>query len=160
MIVDLDDVRDIAYEIMDDYGLIDRGWQFSFDQAERRMGSCRHRQKLITMSEPLCEINDEEVIRYTLTHEVAHAIVGPGVGHGFEFVQQCRLMGIDGARCVSDANANEPHWWGRCPSCGLIVRKMWRLTAKAQWIACGACCRDFNGGDYTPRFQLTWEDHR
>ena len=158
--MDLDDVNDLAFQLMDDHGLIADGWTFKFDRAERRVGACHYRTKTITISAPLAEINDEDVIEYTILHEIAHAHAGFKAAHGFEFVMAARALGIDGSACITDANSNEPHWWGRCPNCGMVRRKLWRLSTKAQNQACGACCNEFNNGDYSSAFQLSWEDHR
>jgi predicted SprT family Zn-dependent metalloprotease len=45
------------------------------------MGLCLYEPKAIELSLHFIERNAEDVIRDTLLHEIAHALVGPGHGH-------------------------------------------------------------------------------
>ena len=75
------DARNLAWDLMRQHGLADLGWRFRFDHARRRFGSCKYREKAITLSRPLTLLNGEAEVRDTVLHEIAHALC-PGDGHG------------------------------------------------------------------------------
>ena len=58
------------------------GWQFAFNRQRRTLGLCRYREKRIELSRPHAEAGDMTQARETLLHEIAHALAGPGTGHG------------------------------------------------------------------------------
>src|SRR4051812_30508933 len=78
--VDLEDARGLAHELMRRHGL--GGWRFEFDQAKRRAGVCRHRQKVIGLSAPITRLHPADEVRDTVLHEIAHALAGARAGHG------------------------------------------------------------------------------
>ena len=93
----LGEVRGLALSIMAEHGLA--GWSFDYDRARRRKGSCTHRKKLITLSEPFVLLNDNDAIRLTILHEIAHALVGPGHGHDAVWKAKCLEVGAQPRRC-------------------------------------------------------------
>ena len=103
---------------------------------------------------------DNELDR-TLRHELAHLLAQWRVGrrriapHGAEWRQACRDLGIaDEARCHNLPFATKsfsPRYVYRCPNCKEEfprVRKIRRV------IACLACCRNHNHGEFDARFRL------
>jgi predicted SprT family Zn-dependent metalloprotease len=68
----LDDAENLAKELMAKYGL--NGYQFQFDNAVRRFGSCNLEKKLIKLSKPLTLMNSESYVRNVLLHEISHAL--------------------------------------------------------------------------------------
>ena len=145
----------LARRLMIEHGL--GHWTFQFDNAKRRFGQCRFGTQTISLSAPLCAINDEARVRNTILHEIAHALVGPGHGHDIVWRLRAREIGCDGRRCAdgSDVAAPAHSWTGRCPSCSDTIGRH-RLTEKAQRVACSACCRKYNGGRYDARFKFEW----
>lgn len=61
--------------------------------------------KVVELSTKLVEINEEESVRLTILHEVAHALTE---GHGHDSVWKNKLLEIggDGKRCYSSSNTN------------------------------------------------------
>ena len=61
--------------------------------------------KVVELSTKLVEINDEERVRLTILHEVAHALTE---GHGHDNVWKAKLLEIggDGKRCYSSSDTN------------------------------------------------------
>jgi predicted SprT family Zn-dependent metalloprotease len=102
----------------------------------------------------------DEVDR-TLRHELAHLLAQWRVGrrriapHGKEWRQACRDLGIaDEARCHNLPFVTEsfpPRYVYRCPNCKEEFPRVRRIRRA---IACLACCRKHNGGDFDPRFRL------
>jgi SprT protein len=97
----------------------------------------------------------------TLRHELAHLLAQFRVGrrrippHGIEWREACRDLGIaDEARCHNLPFARKTYaarFIYRCPNCD---REFPRVRRIRRAIACLACCRKHNGGDFDPRFKL------
>jgi SprT protein len=97
----------------------------------------------------------------TLRHELAHLLAQWRVGrrriapHGAEWRRACRDLGIDGeARCHNlpfAAKVYAVRFVYCCPKCRQEFPRVRRIRRE---IACLACCRKSNGGDFDPRFRL------
>jgi len=104
---------------------------------------------------------DHDEIDRTLRHELAHLLAQWRIGrrriapHGSEWRRACRDLGIaDEARCHNLPFASRnfpPRYVYRCPNCKEEFRRVRRIRRA---IACLACCRKHNGGDFNPRFRL------
>jgi predicted SprT family Zn-dependent metalloprotease len=122
-------------------------------------GRADYREKLISLN-PLLQKHGDEVDR-TLRHELAHLLAQFRVGrrriapHGIEWRRACRDLGIaDEARCHNLPFATRVYasrYVYRCPNC---KEKFPRVRRIRRAIACLACCRKHNGGDFDPRFRL------
>ena len=93
-------------QILRDLGL--GGWVLGFDRAKRRAGQCNYTRKTITLSEYFVRMNEWDEVRNTILHEAAHALAGPGAGHGYLWAKQCRLVGIEPKRCYDSEAVNMP----------------------------------------------------
>ena len=105
---------------MAEHGLA--GWTFAFDHARRRFGSCRFREKTITLSRHLTFLNNEEQVRDTILHEIAHALC-PRDGHGQAWKAMCVRIGAKPERCYQAGEVVTPPrrpapWKIGCPRCG------------------------------------------
>jgi predicted SprT family Zn-dependent metalloprotease len=104
---------------------------------------------------------DHDEIERTLRHELAHLLAQFRVGrkriapHGPEWRQACRDLGIaDEARCHNLPFATKsfpPRFVYRCPNC---KREFPRVRRIRRAIACLACCRAHNRGEFDSRFRL------
>lgn len=79
-------------------------WKFQFDNAKVRFGQCDYNKHTIKLSRALVELNDEDRVRDTILHEIAHALAGPRAKHGRVWQRWCREVGIEPRRCYSEAN--------------------------------------------------------
>ena len=132
-------------------------------------GRADFREKLISLN-PLLQNHDlisvkgqsgSDEVERTLRHELAHLLAQWRVGrrriapHGPEWRQACCDLGIaDEARCHNLPFASTsfpPRFVYRCPNC---KEKFPRVRRIRRAIACLACCRKHNGGDFDPRFRL------
>ncbi len=123
-------------------------------------GRADHRQKLISLNPRLVE-HPAEIDR-TLRHELAHILaqfreksrrrISP---HGPEWQQACRDLGIaDEKRCHTlpfPTKSYAPRFIYRCPNCR---RDFPRVRKIKRTVACLACCRAHNGGEFDGRFRL------
>ena len=122
-------------------------------------GRADHRQKLISLNPRLVE-HPAEIDR-TLRHELAHILAQFRAGrrrispHGSEWQQACRDLGIAGEkRCHTlpfPAKRYAPRFIYRCPNCR---RDFPRVRKIKRTVACLACCRAHNGGEFDVRFRL------
>jgi len=123
-------------------------------------GRADYRHKLISLNPRLVEHPSE--IDRTLRHELAHMLaqfrektrrrISP---HGPEWRQACRDLGIaDEKRCHTlpfPAKRYTPRFIYRCPNCR---RDFARVRKIKRTVACLACCRAHNGGEFHVRFRL------
>lgn len=105
----------IARELMDRHGL--NAWSFVFDNAVKRFGLTTYKTKTISMSKHLTRLNNEEAVRDTILHEIAHALVGPSVGHRYQWRATAISIGCNGKRNYSYTTATpEMNYRATCPA--------------------------------------------
>ena len=122
-------------------------------------GRVDYHQKLISLNPRLFE-HPAEIDR-TLRHELAHILAQFRAGrwrispHGSEWRQACRDLGIaDEKRCHNlpfPARTYVARFVYRCPNCRQDFPRVRRVRRA---VACLACCRKHNGGEFDLRFRL------
>lgn len=95
------EVRKIAQRLLEAHEL--HGWKIAFGNAIGRGGSCNYRTKTLRFSRVVMKHNTRAGTQNTITHEVAHAIAGPGAGHGPEWQRVHRRLGGDGRRYMAES---------------------------------------------------------
>jgi len=128
-------------------------------------GRADYRERLISLNPLLRDHGIEEIDR-TLRHELAHLLAQFRVGrrriapHGPEWREACRALDIAAeARCHNLPFATKAYparFVYRCPNCRQEFPRVRRIR---RVIACLACCRKHNGGDFDPRFRLRLSAH-
>jgi SprT protein len=135
-------------------------------------GRADFRKKLISLNPLLRDHDLVSVSRQsgsdidrTLRHELAHLLAQFRVGrrriapHGPEWRRACCDLGIaDEARCHNLPFATKVYparFVYRCPNCR---REFPRVRRIRRAIACLACCRKHNRGEFDPRFRLKLVD--
>jgi hypothetical protein len=80
-------VEDAVYYIellMDVHGLFKDDWRWELStRAHYTFGLCKYKRKLVRFSKSYIELNIYEEVVDTILHEIAHALAGPGKGHGY-----------------------------------------------------------------------------
>ena len=122
-------------------------------------GRADYNEKLITLNPELNKHPDE--IERTLRHELAHILAQFRAGrrrilpHGVEWQQACRDLGItDEKRCHNlpfSVSERARRYLYKCPAC---QRAFPRVRSIKGAVACLACCRAHNGGEFDARFRL------
>jgi predicted SprT family Zn-dependent metalloprotease len=122
-------------------------------------GRADYRQKLISLNPQLLE-HPHEIDR-TLRHELAHILAQFRAGrrrilpHGSEWRQACYDLAIaDEKRCHNlpfPARQYVPRFIYQCPNCHQEFPRVRRVRRA---VACLACCRAHNGGEFDARFRL------
>lgn len=90
-----------ARELMDRHGLAD--WSFRFNDAEKKLGVCRYREKLILLSREHAVNGARDQVTDTILHEIAHALAGPGAGHGPAWKAVARRLGATPKSCAPES---------------------------------------------------------
>ncbi|MFV0320655.1 MAG: SprT-like domain-containing protein [Microbacterium sp.] len=127
---------------------LDDSWSFGFDNAKRRAGLCDFQRRRISLSRYLAARYDDDTNHQTLLHEVAHALAGPGTGHGAAWKTIARDLGYVGGTTHHGETATElAPWVGHCPS-GHVVYRHRRPTRAT---SCAQCAPRFDA-----QFTLTW----
>lgn len=116
--------------------------------------------RLIELNPKIEAIDPEQKWR-TLRHELAHLIAYERAGrrkieaHGIEWRQACADLGIPGEAVFHQLPLKRrkiaPKYLYVCPCCHAEVKRVRKIT-KA--LACLACCKRYNHGDYDARFRL------
>src|SRR5205085_7256261 len=122
-------------------------------------GRADYRHKLISLNPQLFEHPTE--IDRTLRHELAHILAQSRAGrrrvlpHGAEWRRACRDLGIaDEKRCHNlpfKVRESARRYVYKCPQC---QRDFPRVRRIMRAVACLACCRAHNGGEFDARFRL------
>ena len=122
-------------------------------------GRADYRQKLISLNPRLSE-HPAEIDR-TLRHELAHLLAQFRAGrrrilpHGEEWQEACRDLGIKGERRCHNlpfpVRRYVARFVYRCPNCRQEFPRVRRVRRA---VACLACCRAHNGGEFDVRFRL------
>ena len=78
--MDINEALKLGRKLLDENGLKD--WKIDTNFHKRSHGICYHSKKKIEISEILTPHCKDSAVLNTLTHEIAHALVGPKQGHG------------------------------------------------------------------------------
>lgn len=149
--MDLYVARKLAIELMNQHGLLESNWYFSFDNAKRRFGCCNYGLKQISLSKHLVSLNTEGNVKNTILHEIAHALVGFKHHHDAVWKAKAREIGCTGDRCYSSKNVTTPEakYLLVCPNGHTAKRHKKPRVVKKQ--SCAKCCPV-----YDERYLLTW----
>ena len=147
----------LAHQLMDQHGLIEKGWTFRISRATSCFGQCRQgifgkkRKKIkeISLSGPLTEINTEVEVRDTILHEIAHAIVGPGHGHDWKWKQCCRKIGCRPNTTYSTDNVNIKVAAKHLKRTGRACTKVEKMTINGRKLEIGTRFRATFGSKFT-----------
>lgn len=139
--MELEEARELARELMSDYGLW--YWRFNFNKAKTMFGYCDERTKEISLSEPLVLLNNDEVVKNVILHEITHALVGCNHHHNQIFQEKAKKIGCEYIYrcCPEDVVFVPKNIVAKCKFCGNEVRK-YRMPSRKK--ICGKCYRVYN----------------
>jgi predicted SprT family Zn-dependent metalloprotease len=151
------EVHNLVFKLMDEFGLLEEGWGFKFNNRKNVLGSClrTRRGNYIMLSKPwVMELTMDEIDR-TIRHEIAHALSPAYEGHGEIWKENCRVVGIpDEAEKFTDKTTirnfmvNTAKWKIECTSCGSVHYANRKVYDKS----CGKC--DPSG--WNEKYKLVW----
>lgn len=99
------------------------GWRFEINRRlQTTLGRCDYRRRVIEIAEWVWTEGHADRVENTLLHELAHALVGPGRGHGRVWQSMARRVGARPERCARiprSATAARPwRYEVHCARCG------------------------------------------
>lgn len=144
----LSQVRTLAMDLMRQHKLTDDYWRFGFNDNRSRLGVCKHADRKIELSTYHAASGNWKEIKNTILHEIAHALVGVGHGHGPVWKRKALQIGCNGERC---GHMDAPSKYIlECPSCKHQSKRN-RLSKRR--FSCAKC----SGGRFDERFELIWK---
>ena len=103
----LQQVADQARELMNRHGLGE--WTLRFNSARKKLGECRPQHKLILLSRAHALNGTPEQLTDTILHEIAHALAGPGAGHGPAWKAIASQLGAMPKSCAPESDEARQH---------------------------------------------------
>lgn len=94
--VNLNEIENFAKSLIAEYC---PAYRFVWSNAKTIHGQCNYRKKLIKLSMPYVKVANQDQIFNTITHEIAHAVVGVGHHHNFVWRAMHIKLGGNGERC-------------------------------------------------------------
>lgn len=134
------EIRREAHALMSEHGLIADGWKFEINGRKGSCGLTNYTQKTISYSKYFIG-RDSDYVRNTILHEIAHALVGPGKGHNWEWKHTFREIG---GQFISRTAPDSPEFEGKwnyeiiCPECGANTTRH-RLKVDPKRFTCRPC---------------------
>ena len=123
---------DLGAFLFAEHGLT--GWRLTLDHAKRRAGQCDYKNKTISLSRHYVKYADEDHIKDTILHEIAHALVGPRHGHNAVWRQKAREIGCSAMRC-HNLTFSQARWMMVCPDGCFAVERHRRKSG----LVCATC---------------------
>lgn len=105
----LKDYENMAWDLLEEHGLTDLGWSFSWNRTKRILGRCKYNTCEIQLSMIITPLRDPEAVIRTIYHELAHALT-PGAHHGVAWQRKFAEFGYEPTRCSQD-EFERPYTW-------------------------------------------------
>ncbi len=114
-------------------------WKIEFQNKYHILATCYHAPaQVIKLSKWYVNLNDRDEISETLLHEIAHALVGSGLGHGHTWIKKAKEIGVINPTTRRDSsifNRPKPNYTGKC-SCS---NKFGRIKKRKSNGFCSNC---------------------
>lgn len=159
--MDLNVARDLALDLMEQYGLMPYSeelsrlnWKFEWIRSKTTLGRCSYEKSTIQLSRHYVGLNPESCVRDTILHEIAHALVG--YNHGHDSVWQAKAIDSGAAPTHGKSTENTPgyvsgyRWIADCKHCG---QRLGRHRMPKGRYSCARCYRK-HPGDATVSWRL------
>lgn len=130
------EATDRAGQLLLEHGLYD--WRVAFNRKTTSVAEVWHPEKVMFFSKRFIAVATREEFEGVAIHEIAHALLGHGKGHGEEFVELCLSMTLDEKYARGCVAAPVHDFKATCPRC-----KYSGYTNKKKDLYCVSC---FNEG--------------
>lgn len=135
--MELYEAKKLALSLMTEHGLM--GWRFEFNNRKQAYGLCSYRRRKIELSKHLTAVVDEDAVRNTILHEIAHALVGSGHGHDYVWQRKALEIGCDGNRTNNHTHSEviTAKYMATCSRCGKVITAH-RKPKRGHWCRCNS----------------------
>lgn len=120
--MDIPKMHALAVDVVDAY--LPQDWTIKWERMDGTAGLCNHTDRVLVFNPSILASYSRDEVLQVVLHEVAHAIVGPGKGHGRVWKDMARRLGYTGEATVREPTGNLGDW-------GLRISV---LLAVATWI--------------------------
>ena len=134
------EAKNLALKLMEKYEIKREGWKFAFNNRKRGLGLCSHIKRTIYLSKVYVQYNNEEEIKNTILHEIAHVLAGPLEGHSSIWRGIALNIGCNGKRLNSTATMPKGKYEYVCKNCGYISYSHRKLKRKYSCLECKKFC--------------------
>jgi predicted SprT family Zn-dependent metalloprotease len=133
--VRLPDAKALAVRLIAQHAQL-TGWRVSFTwRCRRNLGRCFYSTRTIRLSVPFVARNSAEVVAELVLHEVAHALVGPGHGHGPVWQAKATALGIEPSRFFRKGVMPPGEFQATCRACRRTFH-FYARPVKERWCRC------------------------
>ena len=122
----LEYTRQIVYPLMSQN--LTKPWKFKLMSSYETAGITDIENHTIALSRPYIRVADKRSIRDTILHEIAHALVGAGHGHGPVWKRKAREIGAKPERCFVSEELPDGKYEAVCENCGPTGILRWRRS--------------------------------
>lgn len=127
------DAERLAFQLLKEHNLKD--WTYETNARKRTLGLCFSHLKRIELSVYFIEHNTLAVVRETLLHEIAHALVGSDQGHNAVWMEMAETLGCQPRRKSAAAVMPPGPWQATCAGCNRLFSK----HRKPKYISGNSC---------------------
>lgn len=138
--MNIQDAEKIARELMAKH--LDDSWTLAFNSKLTALGQCNYTQKKILLSKPLTEVNNEQILREVVLHEIAHALTPSWAGHNSIWKEKCLEIGGTGKKYGNREAYIIFTYVGTCPNGHKIYRK--GRPSRKKLGSCAKCSPEFS----------------
>jgi len=157
------EITHMAINEMRKWNLIAEGWNFAYHNKKRSLGTCNYRKRTIYFSNYWVKLGKDKILD-TIRHEIAHALAGWSNGHNHVWRRYCIMVGANPSRCASEEILKDEQgfkvtvkknflYYCPNPTCDNKCEVFRRSKAKSR-SACGKCCKKYNNGRFTEKYQF------
>ena len=146
-IMELQEAKKLTLSLMSDHKL--NHWSFKWHNQKTCYGTCYHSRMAIGLSKVLVPQMSIEAVTNTILHEIAHALVGGGYGHGYVWQRKAIEIGCDGNRTNDHDVEVEPKYIAICSGCGKRFTAHRKLK-RSHW------CIKCNNKRFDPEMKLQY----
>ncbi len=146
----LSEVAFLATELMKKHELF--FWKLKFNNQKSSIGACCPTEKTIYLSSAIILFCTKDLVKKTILHEIAHALVGIHHGHDIVWKRKCIEIGGDGKRLTDKSEVDFSNikfaYKGICPNGHTFFKS--RMPKREH--SCTKCCPTFN-----ENYLIVWE---
>jgi predicted SprT family Zn-dependent metalloprotease len=136
------DAETMVSDLMGQHRLDVRGWAFKWFDALTWLGQADFNRRVIRLSRTFVELNDRDMVRDVVLHEIAHVLAGRAANHGDKvFQDHCKRLGCGDSARTHKARMPERPYQIVCESCQSVIQHNHRRRSQA-WLGkryCRAC---------------------
>lgn len=119
--MELCEAQHLAHSLMFEHGL--QGWTYATNRRKKTLGLCFSKLKRIELSVNFIIHNPAPIVKETILHEIAHAIVGTEHGHDSVWKDMAERVGASPCRTTRNVTMPPGKWQATCRGCGILFSR-------------------------------------